>query len=117
MGGRRLRALLLLASTLLLACGADEGGVRELSRIRMCHANMNAICTEMACYRDKHGEWASSIQQLADSSSKSLPLVCPESGLGYRISSDGEGGYRLECPSGHGCVTTGRRSWCEGSGR
>jgi hypothetical protein len=118
MKGVLLRLLSLSAILVALSCGdgAEGGSLSEISGTRQCRANLNTLCTEMAVYRDQHGEWAASPGQLDSVSGRARPLACPESGLEYIITTDDEGGYLIECPSGHGSILTGRRSWCEGGG-
>lgn len=110
--------LSLSAILMAVSCGdgAEGGNIHEISETRQCRANLNTLCTGMAVYRDQNGGWGSSPEQLDSISGRRWPLACPESGLDYIITTDDEGGYLIECPSGHGSISTGRRSWCEGSG-
>jgi len=111
---------LISLSVILVAVSCGDGGeggsIREISETRQCRAHMNTLCTEMAVYRDQNGEWAARTEQLDSFSGRTRPITCPGSGLDYIITIDDEGGYLVECPSGHGSISTGRRSWCEGGG-
>lgn len=104
---------------LLLYVAYDCSSHQKLSEIslrRQCHANMNTICTDQASFRDATGEWAESVTVLDEFAGRIWPLVCPESQEEYLMERT-EKGYRLSCPSGHGSIETGRRSWTEESDR
>ncbi len=77
---------------------------------------MNTLCTNQASYRDANGEWAESVAVLDEFNGRIWPVVCPETREEYLMEKTDEG-YRLSCPSGHGSIETGRRSWTEESDR
>ena len=96
-----------------MACDCDSHQkISEISIRRQCHANMNTLCTDQASFRDATGEWAESVAALDEFAGRIWPLVCSESREEYLIERTDEG-YRLLCPSGHGSIETGRRSWTE----
>lgn len=90
--------------------------ISEISLKRQCHANMNTLCTDQASFRDANSEWAGSIDELDEFAGRIWPLVCPVTREEYLMEKTDEG-YRLECPSGHGSIETGQRSWTEESDR
>lgn len=104
--------IMLLCLVSAASCTEHAENIREISETRQCRANMNELCTEIATYKNITGEWAGSVDVLDNSSGRMWPLTCPESGLDYIITSDSTG-YTIECPSGHGSISTGCRSWCE----
>lgn len=106
-------------SIILSFVACDCSSTQKLSEIslrRQCHANMNTICTDQVSFRDATGEWADSIEVLDESAGRIRPMVCPESREEYMMEKTDEG-YRLSCPSGHGSIETGERSWTEESDR
>lgn len=112
---------LLLSVTAVLmifsSCEKRNGeSLLEISIKRQCHANMNTLCTDQASYCDAEGNWAETIEELDEYFGRLWPLTCPENGEQYVIEIT-EDGYRIECPSGHGSINTGRRSWTESNDR
>lgn len=107
--------LAILLVYLTIDCGSHQI-LSEISLRRQCHANLNTLCTDQASIRDATGEWAESIAEIDEFTGRIWPLVCPESREEYLMERI-DGGYRLECPSGHGSIVTGRRSWTEVSNR
>ncbi len=104
---------------LLTYIACEFGGHQKLSEVsirRQCHANMNTLCTNQASTKDATGEWAESIAEMDEFAGRIWPLVCPESREEYLMERKDDG-YRLECPSGHGSIETGRRSWTEENDR
>ncbi|MCK4504606.1 MAG: hypothetical protein KAW14_03225 [Candidatus Aegiribacteria sp.] len=100
-----------------IACDCNSRNkLSEISLKRQCHANMNTLCTDQASFRDANGEWAERVAELDEFAGRIWPLVCPESREEYLMEKTDEG-YRLSCPSGHGSIETGRRSWTEESDR
>jgi hypothetical protein len=112
------RYMLLIGLLVPVSCGSEGegGGIHEISETRQCRANMNSLSTEMAGYCYCNGDWASSPEQLDCYSGRMRPLTCPQSGLDYVITTDEDDGYIIECPSGHGSISTGRRSWSDRGG-
>lgn len=105
----------ILLSYMACDCSSHQK-LSEISLRRQCHANMNTLCTDQASYRDANGEWAESVADLDEFAGRIWPLECPETREEYLIEKTDEG-YRLSCPSGHGSIETGRRSWTEESDR
>ena len=113
----RLKLIFPLSIALLLSsCSGEGGSIRETSIIRQCRANMNSLCTDQASFANTNGRWATSPEELDESSGRLWPLECPVSHAGYTLTIDHTGdSYVISCPEGHGSIDTGRRSWCEGS--
>ncbi len=108
-------AIAIILVFVVCECGSHQK-ISEISLRRQCHANMNTLCTDQASFRDANGEWAENITELDEFAGRIWPVVCPESGEEYLVEKTEEG-YRLSCPSGHGSIETGRRSWTEESDR
>ena len=106
----------LFIALLLSSCTGEGGSILETSNIRQCRANMNALCTDQATFADVNGRWATSPEELDESSGRLWPLECTVSHEEYTITvNHAADGYVISCPEGHGSIDTGRRSWCEGS--
>ena len=97
---------------LLMACsGGDSGNsLIDISKERQCRANMNTLCTDQVNYRDATGHWTDSMEDLDEYARRTRSLTCPGSGEEYKLELTEEG-YCIQCPSGHGSIQTGVRSW------
>ena len=108
-------AIAILLLYVVFECSGHKK-ISEISLKRQCHANMNTLCTDQASFRDAEGEWAGSITELDEFAGRIWPLQCPGTREEYIMEQTDEG-YRLSCPSGHGSIETGQRSWTEASDR
>lgn len=104
-------ALLFVIAQLLAGCDGEEpANLLEISRRRQCRANLNALATDQAMFRDTYGRWAAGQEELDQFVGRLRPLSCPVTGELY-IYELKEDGYIISCPAGHGSIDTGGRCW------
>jgi hypothetical protein len=110
LSGNSVRLAFAALAVLLLGAGCGDQ-LREAARERQCRANLNTLSTDQAMFRNNHGRWATTVEDLDQLAGRTLPLMCPSCLEPYRLALAGDD-YLLQCPSGeHGSIQTGTPSW------